>query len=131
MPGLYEILYCSEVAPEQPSTIVPDILTGARASNLRLDVTGVLIFDGQYFLQLIEGESETVRALMNRIENDPRHHTVLRLAQQASPARRFTRFSMGYCYAEGTHTVENVKALDGTAAIDALMAAIPAFDLDD
>ena len=98
-----------------------------RASNLRLDVTGVLIFDGSIFLQLIEGESETVRALMNGIEK-----TIHPLyCAGATSASRDALPASGYCYAGVTRTVDNVKTrrnsrnrcLDGRDS--------GAFDLDD
>ena len=48
-PALYEVLYVSTLAPEQPLSVVAEIAGRARQVNAELDVTGLLIFDGQRF----------------------------------------------------------------------------------
>jgi hypothetical protein len=130
MSAAFEILYVSDLAPDYTSAVVRDILTVARATNQRLDITGLLVFDGQHFVQLIEGEEVAVKQLMYRIEHDRRHCNIVSLHEGRIAARRFARFSMGYSYAEGDEAVIRLQDLRGEAATAAFMAAVPSFDLD-
>ena len=74
--ALYEVLYVSTLAPLHPPTVVAEIAARARHVNAELDVTGLLIFDGQRFCQQLEGPQKSVLKLIERIRNDPRHINV-------------------------------------------------------
>ena len=74
--ALYEVLYVSTLAPDQPTAVVAEIAAKARQVNAELDVTGLLIFDGQRFCQQLEGPQKAVLKLIERIRNDPRHVNV-------------------------------------------------------
>jgi len=128
--ALFEILYVSDLAADQSSTVVAEILSTARVTNQRLNITGLLVFDGQHFMQLIEGDEIAVKQLMQGIESDGRHSNVLSLHEGRSAQRRFSRFSMGYSYAEGDDLVGRLRTLRGPEAVAAFMAAVPEFDLD-
>ena len=52
--ALYEVLYVSVLAPDQPLSVVAEIAGRARAANAQGDITGLLIFDGQRFCQQLE-----------------------------------------------------------------------------
>ena len=53
--ALYEVLYVSTLAPDQPLQVVAEIAAHARPANASMDITGLLIFDGQRFCQQLEG----------------------------------------------------------------------------
>ncbi|RYF68243.1 MAG: BLUF domain-containing protein, partial [Comamonadaceae bacterium] len=69
---IHEILYCSQLAPGQSPGIVGNIVTQARARNAERGITGLLVFDGHNFCQHLEGPSNILVRLMNRIGEDPR-----------------------------------------------------------
>ena len=52
----------------------------ASRTNARCGVTGMLVYDGARFLQLLEGAERVVNATMGRIQQDSRHrdHSILR-----------------------------------------------------
>lgn len=64
--------------------------------NKRKDITGVLIFTGTHFCQLLEGPSGAVHDRIDRIRRDPRHSDIWVVHQEAITARRFAGWSMGY-----------------------------------
>lgn len=64
--------------------------------NKRKDVTGVLIFTGTHFCQLLEGPAGAVYDRIDKIRRDPRHSDVWVVHQEAITARRFAGWSMGY-----------------------------------
>lgn len=71
-----------------------------RQCNEELDITGMLLRIQENnqirFVQLLEGEEETVRQLFEKISKDPRHKAV-RLVHQANILQRdFSNWSMGF-----------------------------------
>ncbi|MBJ6911639.1 BLUF domain-containing protein, partial [Vibrio cholerae] len=60
------------------------------------DITGVLYFNNEYFLQCLEGDREKVNLLYNNIIKDHRHNRVVILDYQEIRNRDFQDWSMGY-----------------------------------
>lgn len=56
---------------------VDAILDTCARNNVAQEITGLLLYNGRNFLQLLEGKAETLDALMAKIEVDPRHAGVL------------------------------------------------------
>jgi hypothetical protein len=52
---------------------VDAILETCARHNVEHSITGLLLYNGRNFLQLLEGEREALDRLMARIEVDPRH----------------------------------------------------------
>lgn len=64
--------------------------------NRDLGVSGILLFDGTFFLQSLEGPMNEVSALFSRIRADGRHHDVIPFGVSRIAARRFDGFLSGY-----------------------------------
>jgi hypothetical protein len=129
MPELQEILYCSLLAPDQPTQVVGRIVTHARSRNASEGITGLLVFDGMRFCQHFEGPPETVHALLARLEAD-RRHTELRVLHHGSlPARRYLRFEMGLAEVEHQDDLGEIAQLQGDAALQQFIALRPRFDI--
>lgn len=100
---LTRLIYASE--PTEPLTpaVVQHIVDRARVNNSQLQLSGMLAFDSQYFLQVLEGRRAAVSALFARIARDPRHRRVEILEVVPVPERRFARWSMGFAAADAAH----------------------------
>lgn len=72
-----------------------DILSQSRKNNLKSDVTGYLMFDGESFVQILEGPRESVEATMARIARDERHRDVAVIAIKPAESRAFHTWTMG------------------------------------
>ena len=118
-PALYEVLYVSTLAPGQPLGVVAEIAARARVTNGQLDITGLLIFDGQRFCQQLEGPKKQVLKLIERIRNDPRHTKVEVLHHGPLAGRRFHQFSLAFSTVEDVDALERMEQLDGDAALAA------------
>ncbi len=73
---LYRIAYDSVVAlpfGEAAARELGAMIEVAKRRNAQAGITGVLRYDGAYFLQVLEGPREAVEATMARIRRDPRH----------------------------------------------------------
>ena len=118
-PALYEVLYVSQLAPGQPLGVVAEIAAAARSANVRLDITGLLIFDGQRFCQQLEGPVKPVLKLIERIRNDGRHVGVEVLHHGPLAGRRFQNFSLAFSTVEDMDALARMEQLDGEAALAA------------
>ncbi len=61
----------------------------ARERNQALQVTGILLFDGTHFFQVLEGPDAVIDALYARICQDPRHVHIVQILRDYAPTRRF------------------------------------------
>jgi hypothetical protein len=70
------------------------MVVAANKKNIEADVTGILLFNGKLFFQLLEGPEETVRTIYRDICADERHHNVVELLCDYSRSRRFGKVGM-------------------------------------
>lgn len=117
--SLYQVLYVSTLCAGQPLTVVADIAHRARASNARLGITALLVFDGVHFCQLLEGDRRRVLSLADRIYEDARHESVEVLHHGAIEKRRFTGFDLSFTTGEDDMSLASLVELDGNEAVSA------------
>ena len=91
---LTTIIYRSHLRDDAPIKALEDMVTAANIKNRRSDVTGILLFNGHHFFQLLEGPEEQVKEIYRCICNDPRHHNIVELMCDYAPARRFGNVGM-------------------------------------
>ncbi len=83
----------SPTATPQASDL--DLLVArARARNRKLDVTGMLLFENDCFLQTIEGPPESVATLWSSIQRDGRHNQIEVLSEHMVAARLFSDWAL-------------------------------------
>ena len=83
-----------------------ELLTQAREKNGRLGVTGMLLYRLGAFLQLLEGEPETLQRLYKTIRADARHRNVVTLLDDPTEERNFADWSMGFRHFGDMHPDE-------------------------
>jgi hypothetical protein len=71
------------------------VLSVSQANNGRDGITGYLIFDKTWFVQILEGTSDAVTRTYNRIQSDSRHEGVVTIGQREVRNRSFPQWSMG------------------------------------
>ncbi|MDP3408873.1 BLUF domain-containing protein [Bosea sp. (in: a-proteobacteria)] len=71
------------------------ILSTSRKNNEAANVTGYLIFDGDSFIQVLEGPLAALEATMARIAADERHRDVSVLGTHPAETRLFREWKMG------------------------------------
>lgn len=91
---LTTIIYRSHLSDDVPVKTLNNLAEDANKINETHDVTGILLFDGTHFFQLLEGSDEAVCAIYARICADKRHHNLVELMYDYSPARRFGNVGM-------------------------------------
>lgn len=114
---LFRLLYVSAslLPPDSADRIVEGIVDVARARNSREGITGALLFTGEGFAQVLEGEQQAVLRLMADIERDRGHHEINIVLQAAVATRWFDGWSMAY-NGTATYVKDLVDALRKPAA---------------
>lgn len=94
---------------------VDAILASARINNPLDGITGVLIFNGTAFMQILEGSEAAIEGLRSRLESDPRHSNMSVRDTRVIEARTFPYWSMAYLRLESGefHGKEEVVAALG------------------
>jgi hypothetical protein len=128
-PDLYEVLYVSTLAPTAALKVVGEIAGIARLQNQKMNITGLLVFDGMRFCQQIEGPRKPVLALLERIRQDWRHVDLKVLHHGALEKRRFRNFSLGYAPVEDVDLLANLEQLDDEPALQQFLALIDNLDM--
>ncbi|MGE9549809.1 diguanylate phosphodiesterase [Erwinia amylovora] len=91
---LSTIIYRSHLCDDVPLKSLIELAAKANKINELHGVTGILLFNGTHFFQVLEGEEESVRKIYDRICTDDRHHNVVELMRDYAPARRFGNAGM-------------------------------------
>ena len=93
---MHAIVYVSEYtkSDESINQDLNDITKIAKETNPTLDITGLLFYHNRKFLQIIEGEKESLEKLMVSIEKDPRHRNIERLIDEKAIRRSYKDWNM-------------------------------------
>ncbi|MFJ5438467.1 diguanylate phosphodiesterase [Pectobacterium brasiliense] len=91
---LTTIIYRSHICDNIPINTLEDMVAAANEKNSRANVTGILLFNGTHFFQLLEGPEENILPIYRHICEDSRHHNVVELLCDHAPSRRFGKAGM-------------------------------------
>lgn len=91
---LTTIIYRSHLRDDVPVKALESMVADANIKNNHADVTGILLFNGTHFFQLLEGPEENVKAIYQAICADNRHYNVVELLCDYGPSRRFGKTGM-------------------------------------
>lgn len=121
---LWRLVYLSTAVENFDARSLNSMIEAAAAKNSRLDITGLLMFAGGRFMQVLEGPKEAVLALFDTIEHDQRH-TFVEVVQSAPvPARLFASWSMGLCNFEEPVSISMTEFM----AVRSFLANCPGLD---
>lgn len=93
---LFSLTYVSRAVTRFDSDALASLLSSARATNQERELTGMLLYRGGRFLQVLEGREVTVRRMIDRIRRDPRHADMRVVAEGSIDRRVFGDWTMGY-----------------------------------
>jgi hypothetical protein len=91
---LAHLIYVSNASDMMTHEAVRELVDESKKRNREIDVTGVLLYGNQHFMQLLEGDLHVVNALYQKVARDHRHHHVTRIAFYPVPSRQFADWSM-------------------------------------
>lgn len=94
--SISRLVYVSTAHPDLMLTDIDAIVDTARARNEAEGITGLLIFNGFNFMQLLEGPPESVERVFASICKDTRHSGVVRILSASAGDRVFGGWTMAY-----------------------------------
>ena len=102
---LKSLTYTSWARSTISDSDVEAILRSARTNNPLEGLSGVLIFNGSAFVQILEGAEAAVNEMAQRLEGDPRHFNMHVREQRLISERAFPDWSMAYLRLQGQEFV--------------------------
>ena len=94
--ALVQLIYTSRLNSKDESVLEP-IHASAMRHNKSNSITGMLLYNKGYFLQVLEGAPEDVLTTYHRICHDTRHQEIRLLVEQITMDRHFPNWLMGFC----------------------------------
>ena len=92
--ALKSLTYTSLARLDLTAEDLEAIYRTAREVNALEGITGLLIFNGTHFLQIIEGDPQAIDELVERLRGDPRHSGFEVRDERMAEARSFPGWSM-------------------------------------
>lgn len=91
---MYRLIYISTASDALTAADIDEIVDTAARNNEPRKVTGVLVYNGLNFLQVLEGTRAHVENIYNRILLDTRHVSVTTVLAEAAEIRIFSGWHM-------------------------------------
>ncbi len=92
---LHQYLYVS-TAPDMSREVLEDVLRSCSRNNERRNITGLLVYNGRNFMQLLEGAMVDLLWVMRRISADGRHSGLSVLEEVPIVSRACPDWTMRY-----------------------------------
>jgi hypothetical protein len=94
MEQLIHVIYVSSAMPDVSEHDTLKFLNEARTANRKHDVSGMMLYIGGYFLQVLEGEPAMVDRVCSTIFRDEREMRVI--LRETIAEREFPEWTMGF-----------------------------------
>ena len=98
-------------------------MSDARDGNARQNVSGVLIYKDEVFLQVLEGEHDVLERLIRNITADRRHGDVKIISDDAIDKRDFDAWHMAYL-TPSEADLARWAGLEGTIGVTEMLAHV-------
>lgn len=92
---MIRVVYTSVAADDLSADALRDIAVVSARNNAKEQLSGVLLHTPDSFIQVLEGEEQTLLRTLGRIDKDPRHQDLKILLDQVITERRFSQWAMG------------------------------------
>jgi hypothetical protein len=93
-----QLFYVSSARNDLSYEDILHIVEKAREYNSAQEITGVLLYKGGIFLQLLEGEKSALRKVFEeKIKPDAKHSNIIEIFDLPAKERLFQDWSMGFC----------------------------------
>lgn len=93
---MHFITYTSKYvgSEENINNVLADIIISSKINNFEYDITGLLFYHNGRFVQVLEGDRDSLEGLMSILEKDDRHEDIQRIIDQSIKKRGFKEWSM-------------------------------------
>jgi hypothetical protein len=92
----HQLIYTSTPTEQVKEDWLLGILDPAQNNNVRLGISGLLLFHEGKIIQLLEGSTDNVKKLFGSIQQDPRHTNVEIVLETTTDKRAVPSWNMGF-----------------------------------
>lgn len=85
--ALYRLIYVSTARINLDDRDIAGIVSASRSRNEAAGITGLLAYNGSNFMQLVEGPTDAVLTLYERLGRDERHFGLVKISGEAVDER--------------------------------------------
>jgi len=93
---LYEMMYISKAVEGVTKAEIKKIVEISVKNNKTKDITGMLVYRKNEFIQLLEGDQKAVLELYEKIAKDPRHESIFLIYKGEIKKRECPDWAMSY-----------------------------------
>lgn len=108
---LVSMAYTSRAVGHYDDATTFNLYKESSANNALDGITGVLIFNGEYFIQVVQGSGSAVGDLLERLRRDPRHTDIRVQGIEPIERRSFGGWDMRMLRVSRAH-IEATRSLD-------------------
>ncbi len=91
-----QALYRSHACGNIDSAEISNIISKARVNNAKMNITGLMVFDGKEFQHVLEGPPAAVQTLLHKLFNDSRHTNLELMAATTVEQRDFANWHLAF-----------------------------------
>ncbi len=105
------IVYISSATREYDEFELRSLAASVATRNKMIGLTGLLLYSGCHFMQVLEGPPSSIDVVMSRIQTDYRHHHITILIDDNVKERAFSRWHMGSMNPDHGKTIDRDRFL--------------------
>jgi hypothetical protein len=108
----YHVFYRSRATHALTETALQALLEQSRTYNAAQQISGLLLYSDEQFVQVVEGPEAVVRSLYARIQADSRHTQVVTVSDGPGPQRWFGDWHMAFGYVDAPEVYQLLRAVE-------------------
>jgi len=121
---LSQLIYVSTPEKSFSEEELDNLLTEARKTNQELEITGILLYTGSNFFQVLEGKESDIGFVFEKIKSNPKHSDIVVILKEAISKRSFEEWNMAYTRV----SPDEIRDIVGYQDIDNLSSSLPLFE---
>lgn len=106
---LKTICYISDSRINKSITDFNELIFKAKSNNAKNNITGILVYKNNNFLQVFEGYPETVDAIFDKISMDQRHQNIFKIIDTSIDDRIFEEYKFGFTVISDKDALKNLS----------------------
>ena len=112
----HTLCYISKQKDSLSSSNLEDLFQFVVETNTTLNISGVLLHNNNFFLQVLEGDKDSIQDLFAKIRRDQRHHELLLILNQKVENRIFNNYEATFSVLKSREDIERLNNYLSTAS---------------
>jgi hypothetical protein len=106
---LKTICYISDSRINNSINDFNNLILTAKSNNAKNNITGILVYKNNNFLQVFEGNHQTVDAIFSKIQMDDRHRNIFKIIDTTIEERIFEEYNFGFTVVSDNCALKNLS----------------------